>query len=669
MREDLTKKRIFLLCGHAQSGKTSICETILFKCAATTRLGKVDEGTTISDYEEDEKARKSSINMSVLYTETKGNFLQFIDVPGYLDFIGELISASRAVDFGVIVIDATGGVEVGTEKAWDILRKENLPCLFIINKLDKENTDFERTLEDIQDSLTKKAIPFATFDKGKINSVLKDKNNPYYANIVETIAESDDALLNKYLEKGSLEEKEAAIALKKAIINSQIFPVIPMAATSEIGTDILLEILLEVMPSVAESKARLAKSTKSGENVNVEPKVNAPLAAQVFKTVIDPFVGQLNIFRVFAGKVSSNSEVYNSKKGEKEKISHVYLAQGKQQVSQDAVCAGEIGALAKLRNTSTQDTFCDISNPLEFPSLEFPTPSFAASVKPKTRQDEDKISAALSRLTSEDPTFRVSRDALTKELIISGMGELHLNVIIERMRRRYQANVELGTPKVAYKETITKSIKVQGKHKKQSGGRGQYGDVWIEVEPLERGKDFEFVDKIFGGAIPRNFIPSVEKGIRKALDEGILAGYPVSDIRVILCDGSYHPVDSSDIAFQIAGSMAFKKALEQAGSVLLEPIMTVEIMVPEEFMGQITGDINARRGRVLGMDTKGKSQVVKAQIPLSEMFKYASDLRSVTGGRGSYSMSFSHYEIVPARLAQNVIEEAKRGTEKVAKEA
>jgi elongation factor G len=306
---------------------------------------------------------------------------------------------------------------------------------------------------------------------------------------------------------------------------------------------------------------------------------------------------------------------------------------------------------------------------LEFAVLEFPTPSFAASVKPKTRQDEDKISAALNRLVSEDPTFKVSRDAQTKELIISGMGELHLNVIIERMKRKYQANVELGTPKVAYKETVIRSVKVQGKHKKQSGGRGQYGDVWIELEPLERGKGFEFVDKIFGGAIPRNFIPSVEKGIRKSLDEGILAGYPVADVRVTLYDGSYHPVDSSDIAFQIAGSMAFKKALEQASAVLLEPIMNVEIMVPEEFMGQITGDINAKRGRVQGMDSKGKNQIVKAQIPLSEMFKYASDLRSVTGGRGSYSMSFSHYEILPTRLAQNVIEQAKRSAENASKEA
>ncbi len=667
MREDLTKKRIFLLCGHAQSGKTSISESILFKCGASTRLGKVDDGTTISDYEEDEKARKSSINMSILYAEHKGNFLQFIDVPGYLDFIGELVSASKAVDFGVIVVDASSGVEVGTEKAWDILRRENLPCLFIVNKLDKEDTDYKKTVEDIRNTLTKKAIPFVSFENGKLSNILKEKINPAYGNIIETVAESDDALLNEYLDKGTIDEKELGVALKKAIINSQIFPVIPMVAINATGTDALIDLLLEVMPSVAESTAQTAKNLKSNEPVKIQPKVAAPLAAQVFKTVIDPFVGQLNIFRVFSGKIASNSEVFNSTKGEKEKISQIYLPQGKQQNAADGVCAGEIGAVAKLRSTQTQDTLCDAALPLEFPIVEFPAPSYSASVKPKTRQDEDKISAALSRLTSEDPTFKVSRDPQTKELIISGMGELHLNVIIERMKRRYQANVELGTPKVAYLETVTRSVKVQGKHKKQSGGRGQYGDVWIELEPLPRGKGFEFVDKIFGGAIPRNFIPSVEKGIRKALDEGILAGYPVADIRVTLVDGSYHDVDSSDIAFQIAGSMAFKKALEQAGSVLLEPIMIVEIMVPDEFTGQVTGDINSRRGRVLGMDSKGKSSVVKAQIPMVEMFKYASDLRSVTGGRGSYTMIFSHYEIVPARLAQIVIEGAKKEADKLAK--
>jgi elongation factor G len=657
MKDDLAKKGSFLLCGHAQTGKTSLSEAILFKCGATNRLGSVEEGITISDYEEDEKERKSSINLSVLYGEYKGYFLQFIDTPGYLDFIGELVSSARAVDFAIIVIDATAGVEVGTEKAWEILRKEDIPCLFFINKLDKENTDFKKTLEDIRSTLTKKTTPLCIFEDKKIVNILKARNNPYYNQLIEMVAESDDALLEKYLDSGSIEDKELVPALKKAIINSQIFPLLGGIVIQQVGVEHLLDLILEIMPSAKEAKPR--KANKGEDEVTVKPDTESPLAAQVFKTIIDPYVGQLNIFRVFSGKVSSNSEIFNATKKIKEKIGQLYYIQGKQQSPTEYISAGAIGAVAKLKNTGTSDTLCSPSCIVEFSPLEFPAPAFSASVKPKTRQDEERISTALSRLTSEDPTFKVSRDYQTKELIISGMGELHLNVIIDRMKRKYSANVELGTPKVPYKETVTKSVKVQGKYKKQTGGRGQYGDVWIEVEPLERGKEYEFVDKIVGGAIPRNFIPSAEKGIKKAMQEGVLAGFPVTDIRVTLYDGSYHPVDSSDIAFQVAGSMALKKALEQANSVILEPIMNVDIVVPEELMGQVTGDINSRRGRVLGMEAKSKNQVVKAKVPLAEMFKYASDLRSVTGGRGSYTMSFSHYEIVPARIAQAIIGEVK----------
>ncbi len=661
MRDNLAKKRVFLICGHAQSGKTSLVEAILHKCGATSRLGKVDDGTSISDYEEDEKARKSSINLSVLNAEYKGNYLQFIDTPGYLDFIGELIAGARAVDFAVLVIDATGGVEVGTEKAWELLTSQKIPCIFFVNKLDKENTDYKKTLQEIRQMLTKKATSFVSGDAKSPENILKSSNKDAgdYGSIVEIVAESDDALLEKYLDKGELEEKELEPALKKAIISSSIFPVVSGVATEEKGVDVLLDLIVEVMPSVADALPREAKD-KDGNPVEVAPTLDAPFSAQVFKTIIDPYVGQLNIFRIFSGKVNSNSEVLNATRGHKEKIGQLYSLQGKQQAGIEAGFTGDICAVAKLKDTHTQDTLCDPGRPLQFPPFVFPSPAYSASVKPKTRQDEEKISSALSRLTSEDPTFSVSRDTQTKELIISGMGELHLHVIIDRMKRKYQADVELGTPKVPYKETITKSVKVQGKYKKQTGGRGQYGDVWIEVEPLERGKEFEFVDKIVGGAIPRNFIPSVEKGIRKAMAEGILAGYPITDIRVTLYDGSYHPVDSSDIAFQVAASMALKKALEQAGSVLLEPVMNVEIVIPEDLMGQITGDINGRRGRVLGMESKGKNQIVKAQVPLAEMFKYASDLRSVTGGRGSYTMSFSHYEIVPARVAQTIIENAKK---------
>ena len=662
MSQELTHKRVFCLCGHAQSGKTSLSEAILYHCGVTTRLGRVEEGTTVSDYEEDEKERKSSINLAVLEAKYKNYHLQFIDTPGYLDFIGELISGLKASDFAVVVVDAASGVEVGTEKAWELIRKENLPCLFFINKLDKENTSYEKTLAQIRELLTKKAVSFCSLSDQNINILKeKDKDKSLFDQIVETVAESDDALLEKYLEGETLTEEELKVALKKAVLKGELFPVVGGVATEKKGVEVLLEVISEVMP---DPSLIVREAETDNGKIKIEPKIEDPLCAQVFKTIIDPYVGQLNIFRVFSGKIISNSEVFNASKKIKEKIGQVYTLLGKQQIPQEKITAGGIGCIAKLKDTQTQDTLCDSSRICRLPPIEFPPTVFSASVKPKTRQDEERISTALSRLVSEDPTFSVSRDPQTKELIISGMGELHLNVIIERMKRKYQANVEIGTPKVPYKETITKSVKVQGKYKKQTGGRGQYGDVWIEVEPLERGKEFEFVDKIVGGAIPRNFIPSVEKGIRNAMKEGILAGFPVTDIKVTLYDGSYHPVDSSDIAFQIAASMALKKALEQAGSVLLEPIMNVEITVPEEFMGQITGDINARRGRVLGMEAKGKNQIIKAQIPLAEMFKYASDLRSVTGGRGSYTMSFSHYEIVPQRIASSIIEKAKREKEK-----
>ena len=517
MNSNTEKKRTFLLCGHAHSGKTSLTESLLFKCGAISRLGSVSDDTSTSDYEADEKDRKSSINLSVLNCSYKGNSLQFIDVPGYLDFIGELVSAVRAVDFAIVVVDAVEGVGVGTEKAWDILRRENVPCMFFINKLDKDNADYKKTLEDIRQSLTKKAVSLAVIEgKEPINLLhSKDKYPDLYNSVVEIVAESDDALCEKYMETGSLEEKEFFSALKKGVINSQVFPVIGGIGLQGIGIDFLLDTIDEVMPSVAESLPRKAKD-KSDQEVLIEPKLDASFSAQVFKTVIDPFVGQLNIFRVFSGKLDSNSEFYNVSKDHKEKFGQLCSLQGKQQNAQDGVCAGDIAAVAKLKDTETQNTLTCSLKKLEFAPMEFPSPAYSASVKPKTRADEDKISSALARLTSEDSTCKVSRDAQTKELIISGMGELHIHVIIERMMSKYHANVELGTPKVPYFETVAKSTEVSHKYKKQTGGRGQYGDVSIKVEPLERGKNFEFVNKIVGGAIPRNFIPSVEKACVKS---------------------------------------------------------------------------------------------------------------------------------------------------------
>jgi len=679
MRDKLSNKRVFMICGHAQSGKTSLSEAILFKTKAATRLGKVDEGTALSDYSDDEIERKSSINASFFNINYKDNLIQLIDTPGYLDFIGEVISSSFGSDFAVIVVDATSGVEVGTEKVWEIARRRKLPCLFFITKLDKENTDYEAILKDIKGSLTKGASPLVyplgkeagfkdvvnILDKAKIDSLEsqdKQKAQSLYSQTVESIAESNDALLEKYLNEGSLDYKEVLPALKKAIIAGEIFPVLAGAPTSLIGVDLLVDTIINIMPS-GEDLGPIEVKAEDGNVTKIERGIDAPFSAQVVKTISDPYVGQLSIFRVFSGRLTPNTGFYNSTKENKERISQLYFLQGKDQQSREEVSSGEIGAVAKLKNTQTGDSLCSDSRKVVFDEISYPDATYAVSVKPKTRQDEEKISQALAKLSSEDPTFNIERDTQTGELIVSGVGELHINVIVGRIKKRFGADVDLGKPKVPYKETLTKSVQVQGKYKKQTGGRGQYGDVFIKVEPLERGKNFEFVDKITGGAIPRNFIPSVEKGIRKAMKEGFLAGYPIADIRVTLYDGSYHPVDSSDIAFQIAGSMALKKAFEQAGSVFLEPIMNAEISVPDEFMGQVTGDMSSRRGRVLGMDTKGKNQIVKVKVPLAEMFKYASDLRSVTGGRGSYSMSFSHYEVVPQKIAQTIIEQSKREKE------
>lgn len=666
MGSDIAKKKAFFISGHAQSGKTSLSESILHKSGTINELGKVDQGNTVSDYHEDEKKRKSSINLSVLYANFGDDEFQFIDTPGYTDFIGEVVGAARASDFAIIVIDAQEGVGIGAEKAWQIVEKENIPCLFFINKLDKENTSYKQVLEDIKKSLTKKIISLGVPEGKEVKSVLanKDKYNSLYSGILDSVAETDDALLEKYLEKGELSQEELNPALKKAVLESKVFPVTGGIALEEVGVEFVMKLIAEIMPSVKEAKKRKAKKDEEKE-IEVKPSPDEPFSAQVFKTVIDPFVGQLSIFRVFSGKLDANQSFYNANKEAKEKGGQIYQLEGKEEKSLDFVVAGDIGAMAKLKETKTGDTICDNSRMIKFKPLEFPEPSYSSSVKPKTRKDEDKISTALNRLTSEDPTCRVSRDPQTKELILSGMGELHLKLTIERMKEHYGADVDLGTPKVPYLETIAKVATVAYRYKKQTGGKGQFGEVSITVEPLERGKKFEFVNKIVGGKIPRSYIPSVEKGIANTMKEGFLAGYPITDIKVTLFDGSYHPVDSSDMAFQIAGSVALKNAFTEGSSVLLEPIMNVEIIVPSDLTGQITGDINSKRGRVLGMEPKGKNEVVKAQVPLAEMFKYASDLRSVTGGRGSYSMNFSNYEVVPTRVAQDIVAKAKQEKEKV----
>jgi len=639
---DTAKKRNFILLGHAQSGKTSLSEALIYFCKTTNRKGTIAEGNTVSDYSSDEIERKSSVNSSLLYCDYKGNRIQILDAPGYADFFGEVIAGVRGVDAAVIVIDATAGVEVGAERAWQIAEENNLPCIIFINKTDKEGADADEALLGIQDVFSKRVLKASSLD------------NP---DLIEAVAESDDKLLEKYLEGAKLTAEELSAGLRQAVIQRKVFPVVSGSALTDKGLAELLDEVVNYFPSPEERAKVVGKDPlKPNETKEVVLKADAPLVGFVFKSISDPYVGQLTLIRIFSGTLVGNTGFYNVNRKTKERIGPIHILQGKEQRLVDSASCGDIIAIAKLKDTFTSDTIvADEKHQILFEPVVFPEPAISASVTPKSRNDEDKISGALHKLVAEDPTFKYVHDPATKELIISGLGDLHLAVMVGRMKKRFNVEVELGTPKVSYKETISKTAKMQGKFKRQSGGRGQYGDVWIELEPLTRGKGFEFVDKIVGGAIPRNFIPSVEKGVTNACLEGAVAGYPIVDVRVVLYDGSYHDVDSSDMAFQIAGAMALRKAMAAASPVLLEPVMDVEVSIPEEYLGAISGDVNSRRGRIMGMDVKGKTQVVKAQVPLAEMFTYANDLRSLTGGRGSYTMRFSHYEEVPHKISSGII--------------
>ena len=632
---EVKDKRSVILLGHAQSGKTSLCEAMLFKCGQTTRKGTVAEGNTVSDYNWDEIERKSSINASFMYCEYDRARIQIVDTPGFADFYGEVLSSVRAVDNAIVVIDGAQGVEIGTEKVWELLEEAKMPRLIFVNKTDKEDFDREKVLKDIKANLSKNAVVLASDSLDEL---------------AEAVAESDDALTEKYLIEGTLSPEEIKASLPKAVDAGKVFPILFGSATTDKGIEELLRAVKEDLASPLEfSHVQLTQGELAASEA-------APFAALVFKSIFDPYVGQLSLARVFSGKVAANGSFFNVTRQISERFGQILLMQGKEQRAQESASCGDIIAIPKLKETRAGDTIGAPGSKILFKPVEFPEGMMSASVKPKTRQDDEKITQALHKLEAEDPTFHFKVDPETKEMVISGLGDLHLHVMIGRLKKRFNVDVELGTPKVPYKETISKGgIKVQGKYKRQSGGRGQYGDCWIEVWPQEHGKGFEFEDNVVGGAIPRNFIPSVEKGIVNTLATGVFAGFPMVDIKVSLFDGSYHDVDSSDAAFQRAGSMALKKAVAMAGPVLLEPIMDVDVFVSEDFLGQVSGDLNQRRGRPMGMEVKGKLQVVKARVPLSEMFTYASDLRSMTQGKGSYAMHFVHYEQVPAKIAQPII--------------
>ncbi len=660
------------LISHAGSGKTTLAECIVYNAGMTSRFGKVEDGTTVSDYSDDEKERKVSINSSILSFNYNGKHINMIDTPGYADFIGEVLGSLSAVDSAILLVDACEGIEVGTEKVWGIAGENNLARLIFINKMNKENINFSEAFKNIRARLGNKCVlvtlPVGVGSdfKGVVNLLERAEIEALSGDekeravklrdlLIETIAEKNDELLEKYLEGGELTSEEIKNGLREGVAGCEIFPVFCGASILNIGAKEIFAAIIDILPSPAERPARIVKDAKTEEEKELRPDINAPFAANVFKSLSDPYVGQLTIFRIFSGGLKSDTNFYNVTNQLNERFGPLLSLFGKEQVPIREANAGDIVAVAKLKNTFTGDSLCTEKEQVVFTNVIFPEPAISFSVKPKTRSDEDKISNAIQKLSAEDHTFVARREEQTKELIVSGMGDLHLDIMINRLKKRFGVDVDVGTPEVAYKETIKKIAKVQNKYKRQTGGHGQYGDVWIQVEPLERGKGFEFVDKIVGGAIPKNYIPAVEKGVVEAMSKGVIAGYPIVDIRITLYDGSYHEVDSSDMAFKIAGSGALKKAALEAGPVLLEPIMDVDGIVPDEFMGDITGNLSSRRGKIAGMDVQGRHQIVKAKVPLSEMFKYASELKSMTGGRGSYSMRFSHYEEVPHKIAQGII--------------
>lgn len=680
------------LIAHSGAGKTSLGDAMLFDARATERLGRVDEGTSTLDYDPDEIKRKITISTTVAQCQWKDVKINLVDTPGYADFIGEVKSGLRVVESAIVAVCATAGVEVGTENVWQFADERSLPRMIAITKVDRENADFYKTVDAIRntfgtkciaiqipigsqdsfrgivDLISMKAIVYdggsdTKFEEQDIPDDLKEIAEEYHNQLIETAVENDDELIEKYLEGEELTTEEIKQGLRQGVVEGKAYPIVCVSAQRNIAVQPMLNAIVAYLPSPADHNKIEGKLPGSDETVELLPKGDAPLSALVFKTTADPFVGKISLFRVFSGTIRSDTQVYNTNEDATERLGQLFFMKGKQQEPVDQVCAGDIAAVAKLGVTASGDTLCDKANPVVLPGIDFPKPTLAMAMKPKTKGDEDKIGTGLSRLTEEDPTIIVRRDAETAETIVEGMGEVHLEVTADRLKRKFGAEVVLETPRIPYRETVRGTSKVEGKHKKQTGGRGQYGHVLLEISPLPSGSDFEFEDKIFGGAVPRQYIPAVEKGVRETLVDGVLAGYPLVDLKVTLYDGSYHPVDSSEMAFKIAASMALKKGVMDASPVLLEPIMNVEVTVPEYQMGDVMGDLNKRRGRIMGMEPKEGSQVIKAQAPMAEMFRYAIDLRSITAGRGSFTMEFSHYEEVPAAISQQVIEKLKQEQE------
>lgn len=673
---DFTARQLrnVVLLSHSGAGKTMISEAMLLAAGAISRMGKTDEGTTTSDYEPEEARRRTSVQVSLLPCVWKKHKLNLLDTPGYADYRGEVLSALRVADSAVMVVSAPAGVEVGTEQSWQMAAERKLPRVVFVNKMDRENANYKRVMASLQNSLGRSCVAVqvpigaeASF-KGVVDLMGTPGNVPAEATqevkaarerLIEAIAETDDKLVNKFLDGQALTPEELSNGLKQGVASGALTPVLFGSALAGVGADKLMDAIVDLLPSPADVPA--AEATNSNAKVTLPCKDDGPLAALVFKTTADPFVGKLSYFRVYSGSFKSDSHVWNASRNEDERVGQVFLVRGKTQEPMARVGAGDIAAVAKLQAVLTGDTLGQKDRPVKLPSVQFPEPVYQMAVAPKSKADLDKMTSALSRIVEEDPGLRVARDPDTTEILLGGLGDTHLAVAVEKMKRKFGVDLALSVPKVPYKETIRSTARVEYKHKKQTGGHGQYGHVWLELEPRPRGAGFEFAEKVVGGAVPKEYIPSVEKGVVKAMAEGAVAGFPIVDVKATLVDGSSHDVDSSGMAFEIAASHALSKGVKMANPTLLEPVMMVKIIVPDTSAGDVIGDLNGKRGHIHGMTPQGNGNtLVEAEVPMAEMLRYATELRSLTGGRGSFTARVAHMDPVPDHLVQRIVEQKER---------
>jgi elongation factor G len=674
--------RNIAVLGHNTVGKTTLVSAMLHRAGATTRPGEVNAGTCVTDFDAEEIERKISINLGAAHAVHRDVKINFLDAPGYGIFFSEARCAAIAADAILLVVDAVAGIEVQTEKAWKLAEEQRKPVIFVVNRMDRERASFERVTGDLQKKFGRSVVPLqipvgaekafqGTIDlvrmeahswkegkriDGPIPAEFQERADAEHKNLVEMVAEGEDHLMEKFFSDGTLTAEDPLPGLQEEIAERKVFPVLCASSALEIGVVRVLDACATLAPSPVGSS--VAARGKEGKDILVRSDENGPVVAQVFKTISDPFSGRISIFRVFSGKVRADGNYWNSNRASAERLTGVFLPQGKEHVTVTELNAGDIGATAKLKETMTGDTLATKENPLELPSISFPEPAIAFAIEAKAKADEDKLSTALHKLIEEDPALHFERDEATNEFHISGTGQLHVEIAVARLKKRYNVEVILHPPKVPYRETITRKAEAHGRHKKQSGGHGQFADCRIEVSPLPRGADFEFDNDIYGGSIPRNFIPAVEKGIQDARKRGFLAGYPMVDFKVRLYDGQFHDVDSSELAFKIAGALAYKEAMSKAGVTILEPVMEIEVYAPAEYMGDLMGDLSSRRGHVQGMDAEGDRQTIRALVPMAEMLTYGSTLRSITQGRGDYHMDFSHYAEVPFQIREKIVAES-----------